>query len=183
MASLVPSAWDGHGQEPVGRLLLYLGHAIVVDLHRDPAQVCVGHAGQPLAAETDGAGIDDLGVYPETVQHRDALSRVVGARVGLLDHPHRQRFGRGSLAPVSADDRPGDGLPDGHAVHHPNALTLDDLVVRHAVLEMGRSQTGEEVAGLGPLRIGVHHELLAEHRSHGHLQTQPSGDGPPGQRS
>ena len=64
------------------------------------------------------------------------------------------------LRAVARDDAPGAEAADLLAVEDPHALTVDLFDVRHAIAVLGRSATGEQVSGLGPVGVSVDDQLI-----------------------
>ena len=103
-ASTPHAGISGSGSKPVVRVGLHLGHRVVVDLDRDPAQRGVLDHAEVLPPEPDGAREDDLRIDPGLVEHAEADVGVVRApRWTLSMRPLEQRFVRALLGPVAVD--------------------------------------------------------------------------------
>ena len=137
----VPRRHERQRQQAVARLLLDLGHAVVVDLDRQPAQRLVVDHAEVLAAETDRAREDDLRVDPALVEHLEADLRVVGARRGpCRGSTRRARCRPSSFLPSRPMTPAGAVAADRVAVEHPHERAVDRLDARHAVLDGCRAR-------------------------------------------
>ena len=164
----VPRRHQRHRQEPVAGVGLDLRHLVVVELDHQAAQVLVLHHAEVLAAETDGAREDDLRVDAALVENLEPHLRVVRADVDVVDRPLVEPDVGALLLAVAADDRGRGGLAEDVAVEHPGGDAFDLLHPRHAVLDLGRRDPGEEVVRFRPVRVGVDDQRsVVQHRGRG----------------
>ena len=156
----VPGRHQWQWQQPVVRLGLDLGHRVVVDLDREPRDDRIVTGAEPLTSEAERAREDDLRVDAALVEHLETDLGVVRALVDLVDRPLEERVIRALLRAVARDDTAGAEAAHRLAVEHPRALSVDQLHVGNAIAVLGRGAAGEQIGGLGPMRVRIDDQLI-----------------------
>ena len=150
----IPPRHRRHAVKTAARLLLKLGHRIVVDLHANQSQFGIEGSGA-LCAKAQQVRIHDLSPDALAIHKLETSLDVVRARVNVFQRVAEEfnsaRLFAFALYAAYRRDRTQDGI----SIDGPLAVVVDGFDLRNPVLPFGGSPVGPQGVGFAQMGIDV----------------------------